>query len=150
MWLSPAQPGLMSVLRRGTHPSCVTCGTQGAAKNAQRPHHPVAHRHGGLEDVSAPQACLGEVFCTHSSAGLSFAWLEGLCVWGCLWWSVWLWPGVMCESLSALRSPVPALEPSLLPCLKGALGHLGSDLPCLLPPVPSCVQAGSACLVFQS
>lgn len=73
----------MTVLRRGAHPSRVIRGAEGAAKNAQGPHHPVAHTHeeaGG--GVPPPQACLGEGFCTHSSAGLSLAWLEGLCVYG--------------------------------------------------------------------
>lgn len=90
LWLSPAQPGLMTVLRRGAHPSRVTRGAEGAAKNAQGPHHPVAHTHmaGAGGGVPPPQACLGEDFCTHSSAGLSLAWLEGLCVYGGLWQSV--------------------------------------------------------------
>ncbi|RLV95292.1 hypothetical protein DV515_00012918, partial [Chloebia gouldiae] len=55
-WLSPAQPGLLTVLRRGSHPSCVTCGTEGAANNAQRPHQPVAYSHG--EGLGVCRSCL--------------------------------------------------------------------------------------------
>lgn len=90
------------------------------AMHAQGPDLPAAHRHGGVEGVPPPSPVLERV------SALAPSWAGGaVCAGVSLVEFVWLWPGVLWESLSALSSPVPALEPSLLPWVRRALGSPG-------------------------